>query len=72
MPPSSSPSAPSATASKSTILSYLLLLRFVLFVPITVVGFVLLVVRYGGLSRIRAARARGARPRRTSTATAAA
>jgi uncharacterized protein (TIRG00374 family) len=44
-------------ASKSTILSYLLLLRFVLFVPITVVGLGLLVVRYGGLSRIRAARA---------------
>ena len=40
-----------------TILSYLLLLRFVLFVPITLVGLVLLVVRYGGLSRIRAARA---------------
>ena len=46
-----------SSASKSTILSYLLLLRFVLFVPITVVGLVLLVVRYGGLSRIRAARA---------------
>lgn len=46
-----------STASKSTILSYLLLLRFVLFIPITVVGLVLLVTRYGGLSRIRAARA---------------
>ncbi len=46
-----------STASKSTILSYLLLLRFVLFIPITVVGFGLLVFRYGGLSRIRAARA---------------
>jgi len=44
-------------AAKSTILSYLLLLRFVLFIPITVVGLGLLVVRYGGLSRIRAARA---------------
>ncbi|HET6448901.1 MAG TPA: lysylphosphatidylglycerol synthase transmembrane domain-containing protein [Conexibacter sp.] len=44
-------------ATKSTILSYLLLLRFVLFVPITIVGLGLLVVRYGGLSRIRAARA---------------
>ena len=43
-------------AAKSAV-SYLLLLRFVLFVPITVVGFVLLVARYGGLSRIRAARA---------------
>jgi glycosyltransferase 2 family protein len=46
-----------SSASKSSILSYLLLLRFVLFVPITIVGLVLLVVRYGGLSRIRAARA---------------
>lgn len=46
-----------SSASKSTILSYLLLLRFVLFIPITIVGLVLLVVRYGGLSRIRAARA---------------
>jgi glycosyltransferase 2 family protein len=53
-------------AAKSTILSYLLLLRFVLFVPITVVGLVLLVVRYGGLSRIRAARAAA----RAETATA--
>ncbi len=44
-------------ATKSTILSYLLLLRFVLFIPITIVGLGLLVVRYGGVSRIRAARA---------------
>ena len=43
-------------AAKSSV-SYLLLLRFVLFIPITAVGLVLLVVRYGGLSRIRAARA---------------
>lgn len=46
-----------SSASRSSILSYLLLLRFVLFVPITVVGLVLLIVRFGGLSRIRAARA---------------
>lgn len=46
-----------SSASKSAILSYLLLLRFVLFIPITVAGLALLVVRYGGLSRIRAARA---------------
>ena len=39
----------------STAVSYLLLLRFVLFVPITVVGLVVLVVRYGGWSRLRAA-----------------
>jgi uncharacterized protein (TIRG00374 family) len=41
-------------------LSYLILLRFVLFVPITVVGLVILFVRYGGLSRLRAARAQAA------------
>jgi uncharacterized membrane protein YbhN (UPF0104 family) len=46
-----------SSAAKSSVLSYLLLLRFVLFIPITVAGLVLLVVRYGGLSRIRAARA---------------
>jgi hypothetical protein len=38
-------------------LSYLLLLRFVLFVPITAVGLIALVVRYGGWARLRAARA---------------
>lgn len=57
-----------STASKSTILSYLLLLRFVLFIPITLVGFVLLVVRYGGLSRIRAARAAARAEAATATA----
>jgi uncharacterized protein (TIRG00374 family) len=45
-----------SNASRSAVLSYLILLRFVLFVPITLVGFVVLVVRYGGLSRVRAAR----------------
>jgi len=43
-------------APRSAVLSYLILLRFVLFVPITIVGFILLVVRYGGLSRVKAAR----------------
>jgi glycosyltransferase 2 family protein len=41
--------------TESAALSYLLWLRFILFVPITVVGLVLLVVRYGGWSRLRAA-----------------
>lgn len=41
--------------TQSAALSYLLLLRFILFVPITLVGLVLLVVRYGGWSRLRAA-----------------
>jgi uncharacterized membrane protein YbhN (UPF0104 family) len=39
--------------SKSGALSYLILLRFVLFVPITVVGLLVLVTRYGGWSRLR-------------------
>jgi glycosyltransferase 2 family protein len=39
----------------SQAVSYLLLLRFVLFVPITLVGLVVLVTRYGGWSRLRAA-----------------
>jgi len=36
--------------------TYLILLRFILFVPITIVGFVLLVARYGGLAQWRTAR----------------
>jgi uncharacterized membrane protein YbhN (UPF0104 family) len=39
----------------SAAVSYLLLLRFVLFVPITLVGLAVLVARYGGWSRLRAA-----------------
>ena len=42
-------------ATGSASLSYLLLLRFVLYVPITVVGFIVLVARYGGWSRLRSA-----------------
>jgi hypothetical protein len=34
-------------------LSYLLLVRFVLFVPVTLAGLVLLVTRYGGWRRLR-------------------
>ena len=41
----------------ATAVSYLVMLRFALLVPITAVGFVLLAVRYGGLARLRAARA---------------
>ena len=41
----------------SQAIAYLLMLRFVLIVPITIAGFVLLVMRYGGLSRLRQARA---------------
>jgi uncharacterized membrane protein YbhN (UPF0104 family) len=39
----------------SAAVSYLLLLRFLLFVPITLVGLVVLVARYGGWSRLRQA-----------------
>jgi uncharacterized protein (TIRG00374 family) len=40
-------------ASGSAAVSYLLTLRFVLYVPITAVGFVVLITRYGGWSRLR-------------------
>jgi glycosyltransferase 2 family protein len=36
--------------------AYIVMLRFVIVVPITLVGLVLLAVRYGGLGRLRAAR----------------
>ena len=38
----------------ATAVSYLVMLRFALLVPITAVGFLLLVTRYGGLARARA------------------
>lgn len=44
-------------ASGGLITTYLLLLRFVLFVPITLVGAIVLFTRYGGLARYRTARA---------------
>jgi len=44
------------TKSATNVVSYLIMLRFVLFVPITVVGFGFLFLRYGGLQRLRAAR----------------
>jgi glycosyltransferase 2 family protein len=40
-------------------LAFLLLVRFVIFVPVTVVGLALVVTRYGGLERLRGDRARG-------------
>jgi len=42
-------------AAGAQAISYLLLLRFVLYVPITIVGLVVLVARYGGWSRLRSA-----------------
>jgi glycosyltransferase 2 family protein len=41
----------------ATAVAYLLMLRFVIVVPITLAGLILLVARYGGLSRLRGARA---------------
>ena len=38
------------------------MLRFVIVVPITLVGLILLVVRYGGLKNLRAAARRGQEP----------
>ncbi|HYH88765.1 MAG TPA: lysylphosphatidylglycerol synthase transmembrane domain-containing protein [Solirubrobacteraceae bacterium] len=43
--------------SGATAVSYLVMLRFALLVPITAVGFLLLAVRYGGIAQLRAARA---------------
>jgi glycosyltransferase 2 family protein len=40
-----------------TAVSYMLMLRFVIVVPITVLGLILLVARYGGIKNLRAARA---------------
>jgi hypothetical protein len=39
--------------SGGLVVSYVILLRFVLYVPITVVGLIVLVVRYGGWARLR-------------------
>jgi glycosyltransferase 2 family protein len=42
-------------ATGSAAVSYLIMLRFVLYVPITLVGFVILVAGYGGWSKLREA-----------------
>jgi uncharacterized membrane protein YbhN (UPF0104 family) len=47
--------------AKSAAFSFLLLLRFVLFIPITVTGLILLVARYGGFAGYRAARLQAAK-----------
>ncbi|HYZ29794.1 MAG TPA: lysylphosphatidylglycerol synthase domain-containing protein, partial [Thermoleophilaceae bacterium] len=47
--------------SHSAGISFLLLLRFVLFIPITVTGLLLLVARYGGIAGYRAARLQAAK-----------
>jgi uncharacterized membrane protein YbhN (UPF0104 family) len=69
------PAAPGyigTNAARRSVLSYLILLRFVLFVPITIVGFIVLVARYGGLSRLRAARTQARDEQRAETDTTAA
>jgi uncharacterized protein (TIRG00374 family) len=48
-------------ATGSVAVSYVILIRFVLYVPITIVGLVVLVTRYGGWSRLRSATREGAR-----------
>ena len=53
----------------ATAVSYLVMLRFALLVPITAVGFVLLAARYGGLARLRAERSGDERSARGSRAT---
>ena len=45
----------------SIAVAYLLMLRFVIVVPITIAGLILLVARYGGLKNLRAARAEARR-----------
>lgn len=46
----------SVGGSGSITVAYMAMLRFVLIVPITALGFLLLAVRYGGISRLRAGR----------------
>ena len=55
-------------ASGSMAVTYMLLLRFVLYIPITVVGLVILVTRYGGWSRLRTAVRLGAEAEAEATA----
>ena len=44
-------------ATSAQAVAYVVMLRFVIVVPITLAGLVLLVTRYGGLGRLRTARA---------------
>ena len=52
---------PCAGGTQSAALAYVVLVRFVLFVPITLVGLAALIIRYGGISRCGR---RSAAPRR--------
>jgi hypothetical protein len=44
-------------ATSAQAVAYIVMLRFVIVVPITLAGLVLLVTRYGGLGKLRTARA---------------
>ena len=48
-----------AGGTQAAALAYAVIVRFTLFVPITLVGLAALIIRYGGVSRLRAALARG-------------
>ena len=54
-PPSCSACALVAGGTHAAALAYAIVVRFVLFVPITLVGLVALVVRYGGVRRLSVA-----------------
>ena len=47
---------PRGMATGAQAVAYIVMLRFVIVVPITIVGLVLLAARYGGLGRLRGAR----------------
>ncbi|MGZ4275375.1 MAG: lysylphosphatidylglycerol synthase transmembrane domain-containing protein [Solirubrobacteraceae bacterium] len=51
-----------AGGTQAAALAYAVVVRFTLFVPITLVGLAALIVRYGGISRLRAALASGRGP----------
>ena len=51
-----------AGGTRAAALAYAVVVRFVLFVPITLVGLVALVVRYGGVRRMSVALRRPAAP----------
>ena len=46
--------------------AYVVMLRFVIVLPITLVGLVLLMTRYGGLGRLRLSRAERSSPLRSA------
>jgi hypothetical protein len=51
-----------AGGTQSAALAYAVIVRFTLFVPITLVGLAALIIRYGGISRVRSALGRASTP----------